>query len=189
MKKILLFIVMLLFLGCSKGTNLRKEIAIKSGSSVSSKTEDAVTVKEFSDKELKDNGDLLPSVGEKIVIKSSKESFDADGKDGVIFSIENNLKGDILYFVNDRQIEGEKFTAIKSGVYLVYATFNGIKSNIIKVYAVQKPNKIQIIPDKTQIFGDGKDKVVFTSKILDFAGDEIKDLKGDIYFGSQKLKK
>ena len=187
MKKILLFIVMLLFLGCSKGTNLRKEIAIKSGSSVSSKTEDAVTVKEFSDKELKDNGDLLPSVGEKIVIKSSKESFDADGKDGVIFSIENNLKGDILYFVNDRQIEGEKFTAIKSGVYLVYATFNGIKSNIIKVYAVQKPNKIQIIPDKTQIFGDGKDKVVFTSKILDFAGDEIKDLKGDIYFGSQKL--
>ena len=52
---------------------------------------------------------------------------------------------------------------------------------------MQKPNKIQIIPDKTQIFGDGKDKVVFTSKILDFAGDEIKDLKGDIYFGSQKL--
>lgn len=128
------------------------------------------------------------TVIKKVELILSKDKINADGNDFITFSaIGENVTGTAVIYVNEKKIEGDKFSALKFGKYSFYATIEGIKSNQVTIEAVQKPVSVDFSVDKNMAFSDSIDTVFFTALIKDAAGDIIEEKKADFYHGNKKL--
>ena len=71
----------------------------------------------------------------------------------IIFNTMSDVNKDISssckFFINDKEISGFKFTPIKEGEYLLYCTYNKVKSNTIKFSVIGDKNPIITITSTT----------------------------------------
>ena len=181
--KIVVFILVLSAAGCQQ-PSIKKDIASKS----SYKKTD-MEIKEIKDEESAREEAQTAKVSKKeLKMALSKDKIAADGIDFLEFIPPENESGVISFFVNERKVDSNKFSTVKSGIYSVYCVNEqGVRSSALKFEALQKIAKVEIISDKTEVFSDGVDKVNFTVVAKDYANSEMKNIEGKVFWGSKQL--
>lgn len=181
--KIVVFILVLSAAGCQQ-PSIKKDIASKS----SYKKTD-MEIKEIKDEESAREEAQTAKVSKKeLKMALSKDKIAADGIDFLEFIPPENESGVIIFFVNERKVDSNKFSTVKSGNYSVYCVNEqGVRSSALKFEALQKIAKVEIISDKTEVFSDGVDKVNFTLVAKDYANSEMKNIEGKVFWGSKQL--
>lgn len=126
----------------------------------------------------------------KLELKSDKESITANGSDKAVFQIDgydqyNNKLNNIEYeiYKNDEKYNIAEFSTEIFGEYEFYALSGEIKSNTVTISAIEYINvsRVEIYPDKYEIWADNADTVNFTVNVYDLEGNILQDVTAKIY--------
>ena len=119
-----------------------------------------------------DGGDQ-PNPQDPLLLSASAYTIGNNGQQAELLVKQSqiNVTRAAQFVTSGGQITDGKFTSVETGVFDIYAIYNGKKSNTIQVevYKVKVPEieiGLKLTADKTQIKGDGLDQASFEVKRL-----------------------